>query len=246
MVMLVLETFVLMFLSAALGIALGRLLGQAYGGDEPTDRPWLRELSARPPAPALPAAPTLLSDAERARLSAVEPPAAEPRPAVASVAPVAPAPAPTVPVAPAAAPDVAPPAPAAPPVAPTPLAAAAEEALAVPSLSSEDTARAAEADAQGVRPVGFLGPRDGNADDLKRIKGIGKQNEARLNTLGVWHFDQIAAWTPENVKWAGAFLAFAGRIEREDWVGQARVLAAGGTTEFAARVDAGEVPTSNG
>ncbi len=238
MVMLVLETFVLMFLSAVLGIALGRLLGEAYGGDEPTDRPWLRELAARPALPALPAMPMLLSDAERTRLAAVDAPV----PATAVSAPAA---------------VVAPPQVEAPPVetAPVPAAPIAEappvdavvpEAPAAPALSSEAAAGAAEADAQGARPAGLLGPRAGAADDLKRIKGIGKQNEARLNALGVWHFDQIAAWTPENVKWAGSFLAFAGRIEREDWVGQARVLATGGTTEFATRVDAGEVPTSSG
>jgi predicted flap endonuclease-1-like 5' DNA nuclease len=223
--MLVLETFILMFLSAALGLALGRLLGAAYGSDEPTDRPWLRDYAVRPATPALPPAPALLSDAERARLAVVE---ATPAPAVAAPAIVA---APVAPVV------EAPPAPAV-VTEPAPVAA--------PALSTEDTAKAVEADAHGARPAGLLAPRDGKADDLKRIKGIGRQNEARLNALGVWHFDQIAGWTPDNVKWAGSFLAFVGRIEREDWVGQAKVLAAGGSTEFAARVDAGEVPTSQG
>lgn len=87
-----------------------------------------------------------------------------------------------------------------------------------------DPARAATADQIGVRPTALAHPRDGRADDLKVIKGIGPQNEARLNALGVFHFDQIAAWTPDEARWVGSYLAFPGRIEREDWVGQARTL----------------------
>ncbi|MGJ5177280.1 cell envelope biogenesis protein TolA [Bradyrhizobium oligotrophicum] len=96
----------------------------------------------------------------------------------------------------------------------------------------------------GTRPLGLAAPRGGQADDLKLIKGIGKQNEARLHGLGIWHFDQIAAWTTEHAKWVGSYLAFAGRIEREQWIGQARELANGGTTEFAKRVEAGLVTSS--
>src|SRR5271154_1828046 len=96
----------------------------------------------------------------------------------------------------------------------------------------------------GQRPEGYLVPRDNKADDLKRIKGIGKQNEGRLHGLGVWHFDQIAAWTLENVKWVGSYLAFRGRIENEKWTSKTRVRAAARQTEFAKRVDAGLVKTS--
>jgi predicted flap endonuclease-1-like 5' DNA nuclease len=244
MVMLILETFVLMLLSALLGTALGRLLAEAWGSDWVTDRPWLREAAPLPPAPGLPAAPQMMSDAERARLTAAlaTPQAAAPAPAPVA-APVA-APPPPVEAAPAVVPTEPAPEPA-----PAPAAAVAEPAPApvaeAPALAEADRARAGEADAHGARPAGLAAPREGTADDLKRIKGIGKQNEARLNALGIWHFDQIAAWSPENIAWAGSFLAFVGRIEREDWVGQAKILAAGGTTEFAARVEAGEVPTSS-
>ncbi len=78
----------------------------------------------------------------------------------------------------------------------------------------------------GEKPSGLAAARGDRADDLLVIKGVGPQNEARLHGLGIWHFDQIAAWTPENVEWVGGYLAFPGRIEREDWVGQAKVLAA--------------------
>jgi NADH-quinone oxidoreductase subunit E len=81
-------------------------------------------------------------------------------------------------------------------------------------------------------------------DDLKRIKGIGPKNEDALNELGIYTFKQIAEWTPENVDWVEDFMSFPGRIEREDWIAQAKTLAEGGETEFSKRVDAGDVPSS--
>lgn len=96
----------------------------------------------------------------------------------------------------------------------------------------------------GKRPLGLVSPRGGKADDLKLIRGIGKQNEGRLHGLGIWHFDQIAQWTRDNALWVGSYLAFPGRIEREAWIVQAKDLAAGKETEFAARVKRGEVATS--
>lgn len=97
---------------------------------------------------------------------------------------------------------------------------------------------------EGVKPDGLASPRGGQADDLKRISGIGKQNEGRLHALGIWHFDQIAAWSAEEVLWVGSYLAFPGRIEREEWVEQAKLLAAGQETEFSRRAAQGLVPTS--
>jgi branched-chain amino acid transport system ATP-binding protein len=98
----------------------------------------------------------------------------------------------------------------------------------------------------GSQPKGLRAAKGGAADDLKRIKGIGKVNEGKLNSFGIWHFDQIAAWTAEEIDWVDDYLAFPGRIEREDWVDQARVLAEGGETKFSKRVDAGDVETSAG
>lgn len=95
-------------------------------------------------------------------------------------------------------------------------------------------------------PVGsaeFLpAPRDGNADDLKKIKGIGPKLETLLNELGVWHFDQIAAWTARDIAEVDEKLgAFRGRITRDEWVRQARLLARGEETAFSERVDRGEL-----
>ncbi|MDJ0614143.1 MAG: hypothetical protein QNJ29_10745 [Rhizobiaceae bacterium] len=83
-------------------------------------------------------------------------------------------------------------------------------------------------------------------DDLKRIKGIGPQNEARLNSAGVYSFAEIAQWSADEQRDMGERLAFPGRIEREDWVEQAKILAKGDETEFAKRVDKGEVDSSVG
>lgn len=97
---------------------------------------------------------------------------------------------------------------------------------------------------EGTKPAVLVEPRGGKGDDLKRIAGIGKQNEGRLHGLGVWHFDQIAAWSVDEAKWVGGYLAFPGRIEREDWIAQAKLLASGEATEFSKRADAGKVATS--
>ncbi|MGI9387161.1 MAG: NADH-quinone oxidoreductase subunit E, partial [Methyloligellaceae bacterium] len=95
-----------------------------------------------------------------------------------------------------------------------------------------------------AKPSGLSEARDRQADDLKRISGVGQKIEGILNDLGIFHFDQIAEWTPENVAWIDDYLSFKGRIGREDWIGQAKILVAGGETKFAKRVDAGEVETS--
>ena len=71
----------------------------------------------------------------------------------------------------------------------------------------------------------LVAPRGGKSDDLTRIKGIGPVNNRHLNQHGIFHFDQIAAWKKADIVAAEAYLAFDGRIAREDWVGQAKTLA---------------------
>jgi branched-chain amino acid transport system ATP-binding protein len=68
-------------------------------------------------------------------------------------------------------------------------------------------------------------PRGGKADRLILIKGIGPVNEKKLNEHGIFHFDQVAAWTKADIAAAEAYLAFDGRIEREEWIKQAKALA---------------------
>ncbi|MGI9356502.1 MAG: hypothetical protein ACR2PF_15245 [Rhizobiaceae bacterium] len=83
-------------------------------------------------------------------------------------------------------------------------------------------------------------------DNLKLIRGIGTQNEARLNSLGVNSFVQIANWSKKEQAHFGDLLSFPGRIEREEWVSQAKVLGKGGTTDFSKRVRQGNVKSSAG
>ena len=97
------------------------------------------------------------------------------------------------------------------------------------------------ADAIGTRPATLSAPREGGPDDLKRLKGVGRKFEVVLHEVGIFHFDQIAAWGPAEIAWIDANLdGFSGRAVREDWMGQAQILAAGGETEHSQRVDRGE------
>jgi len=95
---------------------------------------------------------------------------------------------------------------------------------------------------EGSKPQVLSGPREGRADDLKQIKGVGPKLEKLLHSLGFYHFDQVASWGAQEVAWVDANLeGFTGRVSRDEWVAQAKVLAAGGATEFSKRVDGGDV-----
>lgn len=83
-------------------------------------------------------------------------------------------------------------------------------------------------------------------DDLKQIKGVGPQLEAKLNAIGITSFAQISKWTKKDQANFNEQLSFSGRIERDDWVAQAKVLAKGGSTEFSKRVAKGDVASSAG
>jgi predicted flap endonuclease-1-like 5' DNA nuclease len=99
-----------------------------------------------------------------------------------------------------------------------------------------------EGENEGTRPEALSGPRGGVADDLKQIKGVGAKMEILCNELGFYHFDQIANWSRDEIAWVDANLkGFKGRVTRDEWVSQASVLAAGGTTEFAEKVAKGDV-----
>lgn len=95
---------------------------------------------------------------------------------------------------------------------------------------------------EGTRPAALDGPRGGKADDLKQIKGVGPKMEKMCNSLGFYHFDQIANWSKDEVAWVDANLeGFKGRVTRDTWVEQAGVLAAGGETAFSKKVEDGGV-----
>jgi predicted flap endonuclease-1-like 5' DNA nuclease len=82
------------------------------------------------------------------------------------------------------------------------------------------------------RPKGMVSARGGKADELQRISGIGPKIDKTLQSLGYFHFDQIANWNKDEEKWVDEHLRFSGRIEREEWISQAKLLAAGKEAEF--------------
>lgn len=84
----------------------------------------------------------------------------------------------------------------------------------------------ADAPAAGSKPANLLTEAKGKADDLKKIGGVGPKLEKLLNDNGVFHFWQIAEWTPEEVAHMDDLLSFKGRIDRDDWIGQAKQFAA--------------------
>ena len=92
------------------------------------------------------------------------------------------------------------------------------------------------------KPRTMKAPRKAGADDLKMIKGVGPKLEKLLNTLGFYHFDQIAKWSAEELSWVDENLeGFKGRASRDEWVSQANTLAKGEMTEFSSRVSKGDV-----
>lgn len=79
-------------------------------------------------------------------------------------------------------------------------------------------------------------PRKGKADDLKEIEGIGPALEGQLNALGFYHFDQVASWTDAQVAEVDAEMkTFKGRITRDKWVEQARIIVNEGLDAFRER-----------
>ncbi|GIT87086.1 NADH-quinone oxidoreductase subunit NuoE [Roseobacter sp. OBYS 0001] len=122
----------------------------------------------------------------------------------------------------------------------TPWQGANENAAPKPKAKKKTTPAQAKGDApiKGVPPGLLKTARSGGGDDLKRIKGVGPKLESMLNDIGIFHFDQIASWSSEEVAWADeSFVGFKGRVSRDDWVSQAKLLAEGKETEFSQRAE---------
>jgi NADH-quinone oxidoreductase subunit E len=107
------------------------------------------------------------------------------------------------------------------PVPPAAIPALADAPVPPPRPRAKPARRAKAPD---PKPASLAAPRDGQPDNLKQIKGIGPKIEASLHGMGIFHIDQIAAWSKANVDWVDAQLAFKGRIGRERWVEQAIAL----------------------
>ena len=107
--------------------------------------------------------------------------------------------------------------------APSAPAAASAEPIPMVSAAAAQAAAAMSDDAGAAPPVD---DSSAEADNLQKIKGIGPKIAGILGQLGIRRFEQIAAWTPENVAWVNDHLKFKGRIEREEWIPQAKALIA--------------------
>jgi NADH-quinone oxidoreductase subunit E len=76
--------------------------------------------------------------------------------------------------------------------------------------------------------AGGATPGGGKGDDLGLIWGVAEKLAEKLNDMGIWHFDQIAQWTPANVAWFETQMdGFKGRIDRDKWIEQCQKLAGG-------------------
>jgi NADH-quinone oxidoreductase subunit E len=108
------------------------------------------------------------------------------------------------------------------------------KAVAKPAVKEKPIAKAAVAvaPAAAAKPTGLAAARGGKPDDLKIIKGIGPKLEVLCHSLGFYHFDQIANWTAAEIAWVDDNLeGFKGRVTRDQWVAQAKVLAKDGTAK---------------
>ncbi|TIR30268.1 MAG: proton-conducting membrane transporter [Mesorhizobium sp.] len=116
-------------------------------------------------------------------------------------------------------------------------AAAAPKASASKAAASETSATARKASPAAKRATAgkATAAAADKTDSLRRLIGIGPVNERKLHDLGVRTYAEIAAWTAADIKRIEDVLQFDGRIERERWIEQAKLLAAGDEKEFARR-----------
>lgn len=232
MLMLIIQSLLLIALAYLIGCLLGCLLKRIFGSaPEPRYVPAAKPAAKTNMAPAAAAATAVAATAAVASKAPAPKPKAAPAPKPKAAAKPKPK--------------------AKPKAAPVKLTAAQlkkEEAAAAAKIAALPKGASAKdkANAVGKKPRGLPKARAGGADDLKLIKGVGNVIEGKLNAEGIWHFDQISRWGRPEIQWFDAFLSFKGRIDRDEWIKQAGILAKGGTTEFSKRAAKGEVASSAG
>jgi predicted flap endonuclease-1-like 5' DNA nuclease len=105
----------------------------------------------------------------------------------------------------------------------------------VPPPTPEGLAGVGQAVAAGAVPAPISAVVHG-FDDLGQIKGVGPRLVQQLHALGVTSFEQIAAWDDADIDRIDAQLGrFQGRIRRDDWPAQARLLATGDRAGYEAK-----------
>jgi predicted flap endonuclease-1-like 5' DNA nuclease len=91
------------------------------------------------------------------------------------------------------------------------------------------------------KPLVISSPKPSGKDNLKKIKGITNKIENDLNTLGIYHFEQIASWSSKNCDWIESFLLEPGCAKNNQWVEQAKILKSGKETIYSQKVENGEI-----
>lgn len=108
-------------------------------------------------------------------------------------------------------------------------------AASTPSASEANSVTEAMSKAE-AKPIGLSGPRGGVGDALQTLEGIGPVLEKLCHDMGIYHFDQIAAWGVAETAWMDTNLkGFKGRVTRDKWVRQAKLIAEVGLEEFTRR-----------
>lgn len=203
MPMFLIQSAILIAIAFIIGCILGCLLRRWFGADS----------AALPAAVAATAATAAVAPAIAAKVMSPEPEAAPAQtPALAAAVPAS---------------EPAKAEPAAAPAAVLPSSPAKPKPTAKPKAAKPKASTATKA--TPAKPTVAAAPA--KLDDLKLIVGIGPVNERKLNAIGVNRFAHIAAWSPKDEAEIGQKLEFPGRIEREEWVRQAKALAAGGKSE---------------
>ena len=101
-----------------------------------------------------------------------------------------------------------------------------ERATEKPATTNKTVANQPAINKQSIRKLDTYGLKkpNGKADDLKLISGIGEKLEQLLNKCGIYHFEQIANFKRKDVATVDEMLNFRGRIDRDEWIKQARIL----------------------
>ncbi len=92
------------------------------------------------------------------------------------------------------------------------------------AMTPESVEAAVQQAGSGLAPTRLETPK-GAADDLTLVSGITADTQRTLNSLGIYHFWQVAGWSPEHVAWLSSRVDGPGRIARENWMAQAAKLA---------------------
>ncbi|UPT61542.1 MAG: hypothetical protein M0D54_14125 [Hyphomonadaceae bacterium JAD_PAG50586_4] len=90
---------------------------------------------------------------------------------------------------------------------------------------AEEEATAPPPSTAARKPPVLTAARNGAPDDFTLIDSMSALQQSTFNAIGIFHFDQIAAWGPEHVAWVDRYFRLRGRIVQEEWVEQAVELA---------------------